>query len=135
MSPSRRDFLRRATGAALTGAGTLAGLRGALAASQAPAIVGSDRDRPSSAFGVTAGDVDGDRAIIWSRTDRPSRLVVEYSTTAAFADVRRVTGPTATRRDRLHRPRRPARRCPPGSASSIAPGSRARTSAGSRARR
>jgi len=96
MSPTRRDFLRRATGAALTGAGTLAGLRAALAAGQAPAIVGSDRDRPSSAFGVTAGDVDGDRAIIWSRTDRPARFVVEYSTTAAFADVRRVTGPTAT---------------------------------------
>jgi alkaline phosphatase D len=96
LSPTRRDFLRRATAAALAGAGSQAGLRRCLAAAQAPAIVTSDRDRPSSAFGVTAGDVDGGRAIVWSRTDRRSRLVVEYSTTESFANVRRVDGPMAT---------------------------------------
>ena len=51
--------------------------------------------RPSSAFGVAAGDVDGDRAIVWSRTDRASRLIVEYATTESFKDARRVVGPAA----------------------------------------
>ena len=51
--------------------------------------------RPSVAFGVTAGDVDLDRAIVWSRTDRAARLIVEYATTESFKDARRVVGPAA----------------------------------------
>jgi hypothetical protein len=39
--------------------------------------------------------VDVGRAIVWSRTDRPSRLIVEYATTEAFKDPRRVVGPAA----------------------------------------
>jgi alkaline phosphatase D len=62
---------------------------------QAPAIATSERARPSIAFGATAGDVDGNRAIVWSRTDRPARLVVEYSTTESFRDVKRLVGPAA----------------------------------------
>jgi alkaline phosphatase D len=85
---SRRAFLR-ATGAALGVARTPSVF------GQAPAIVPSDKPRPSSAFGATAGDVDVDRAIIWSRTDRPSRLVVDYSTTESFANPKRVIGPAA----------------------------------------
>ena len=42
-----------------------------------------------------AGDVTGDRAIVWSRTDRPARMVVEWATRASFTDVRRVVGPAA----------------------------------------
>ena len=42
-----------------------------------------------------AGDVDGDRAIVWSRTDRPSRLIVEYATTESFTDAKKITGPAA----------------------------------------
>ena len=89
---TRRAFLRRAAGLAVSGAGTLAGGR---VFGQAPAIVTAARARPSSAFGVTAGDVDGDRAIVWSRTDRASRLIVEYATTESFKDVRRIVGPAA----------------------------------------
>ena len=55
----------------------------------------AEGSRPSTAFGATAGDVDGNRAIVWSRTDRPARLVVEYSTTESFKDVSRVVGPAA----------------------------------------
>jgi alkaline phosphatase D len=44
---------------------------------------------------VTSGDVDVDRAIVWSRTDRAARLMVEYSTTESFRDVRRIVGPAA----------------------------------------
>ena len=88
---SRRTFLRRTAGvvssAAIVGPRSLFG--------QAPAIVTSDSARPSSAFGVTAGDVDVDRAIVWSRTDRSARLIVEYATTESFKDVRRLVGPAA----------------------------------------
>src|SRR3954453_11221386 len=85
---SRRAFLGAAS-AALVTAKTTKRL------GQAPAIVASDSLRPSAAFGATAGDVDVDRAMVWSRTDRPSRLVVEYSTTESFTDVRRIVGPAA----------------------------------------
>jgi alkaline phosphatase D len=95
---TRRSFLRRAVGVA----GAL-GLRQAHGGpvgpaqlfGQAPAIVTAASARPSSAFGATAGDVDVDRAIVWSRTDRASRLIVEYATTESFKDVRRVVGPAA----------------------------------------
>ena len=87
---TRRSFLRRAAGVAVSGA-----LRPAQLFGQAPAIISAASARPSSAFGVTAGDVDVDRAIVWSRTDRASRLVVEYATTDSFKDVRRVVGPAA----------------------------------------
>jgi len=85
----RRAFLRHAAGLALARAGARP-LFG-----QAPAIVTTEGSRPSVAFGVTAGDVDGDRAVIWSRTDRPARLIVEYSTTESFANPSRVAGPAA----------------------------------------
>jgi alkaline phosphatase D len=102
---TRRTFLRRAAGFAVSGTGTLAlrqaqggplrQAQGTALFGQAPAIVTGARSRPSSAFGVTAGDVDVDRAIVWSRTDRASRLIVEYATTEPFKDVRRIVGPAA----------------------------------------
>jgi alkaline phosphatase D len=85
---NRRAFLRAS--AAALGASRINTIFG-----QAPAIVGSAAARPSTAFGATAGDVDVDRAIIWSRTDRASRLVVDYSTTESFATTSRIVGPAA----------------------------------------
>ena len=85
---NRRTFLQVAGGA-------LAATRPRPIYGQAPALVGSEAARPSTAFGATAGDVDIDRAIVWSRTDRPSRLVVEYSTTESFATTSRLVGPAA----------------------------------------
>jgi alkaline phosphatase D len=87
----RRAFLRRTAGVALSG---LTGFADRVDG-RAPAIVTAQAARPSVAFGVTAGDVDSDRAIVWSRTDRPARFVVEYSTTESFRDFRRVVGPPA----------------------------------------
>jgi len=90
----RREFLQSAAGLTLSGGAALVvGLPGV--PGQAPAIVTSDRARPSSAFGVASGDVEGDRAIVWSRTDRAARLVVEYATTASFANASRIVGPAA----------------------------------------
>lgn len=45
--------------------------------------------------GIAAGDVTPNRAVIWSRTDRPARLVVEYSTTEKFVNPLRRIGPAA----------------------------------------
>ncbi len=49
------------------------------------------QSRPQLAQGVMAGDVSADRAMIWSRADRPARMIVEYSTTESFAEIRRVS--------------------------------------------
>ena len=44
-------------------------------------------------LGVQNGDVQADRAIVWSKTDRPARLIVEWSTNEAFRSPHRVLGP------------------------------------------
>ena len=69
---------------------------GASPFTQAPAIITSDRERPRIDYGVSAGPSGPGRAIVWSHVDRPSRLVVEYSTTSNFAGARRVRGTIAT---------------------------------------
>jgi alkaline phosphatase D len=62
---------------------------------RAPAIITRDAARPGMPSGVSSGDVSDGRAIVWSRTDRPARMIVEYSTTPSFTDTRRVVGPAA----------------------------------------
>src|SRR5262249_58420225 len=62
---------------------------------RSPALVTPDDARPAVDQGVSVGDVRGDRAIVWSRTDRPARMIVEWSTKESFEDVRRVVGPAA----------------------------------------
>ena len=83
----RRDLLRRALG--VVAAPLVTPGRGPAA------LVLADAARPSTEWGASVGDVTGGRALVWSRTDRPSRLVVEYATTEAFRDPRRVVGPAA----------------------------------------
>ncbi|MBO0726255.1 MAG: alkaline phosphatase D family protein, partial [Blastocatellia bacterium] len=61
----------------------------------APAIIISDKIRPQIPFGAQCGDVTANRALIWSRSDRPARMIVEYSTTESFQNARRVVGPAA----------------------------------------
>jgi alkaline phosphatase D len=62
----------------------------------APGLIRQERARPGIPYGTSSGDVTRDRAIIWSRTDRPSRMLVEWSTTESFQNVRRVRGPQTT---------------------------------------
>lgn len=52
--------------------------------------------RPAITDGVQAGDALGDRAIVWSRCDRPARLWVEWDTRESLAGARRIAGPVAT---------------------------------------
>jgi alkaline phosphatase D len=81
---SRRAFVSR-----------LSAATGTLVAGRTPALVAAERSRPAVEQGAMVGDVTGDRAIVWSRTDRPARMVVEWSTRASFSDVRRLVGPAA----------------------------------------
>lgn len=77
----------------------LAGV-GALGASTflgGPAASGLVRtDRPRLTHGVASGDVTSTTGIVWTRADRPSRMVVECARTPSFDNARRVTGPALT---------------------------------------
>jgi len=46
-------------------------------------------------YGVQSGDVVRDRAVVWSRSDRPARMIVEWATSDSFRNPRRVSGPAA----------------------------------------
>src|SRR6185295_13522488 len=87
----RRHFLRL-TGSAISSL-TILPLK--LRAARGPAIITLEKARPSVPFGVQTGDVLADRAIIWSRTDRPARMLVEFSINEDFRNSWRRVGPTA----------------------------------------
>ena len=91
---SRRILLKRlAGGAGLALAGSHIG--DVLAQSVAPAAVTADKLRPLLPGGVMSGDVTASSAIVWSRTDRPSRMIVDYSTSESFKRFERRVGPAA----------------------------------------
>ncbi len=92
---NRRTFL---SSTALTGVSLLTGVgrqRSAFAQGTVPALVTSDSARPAIPYGVASGDVTSATAVIWSRTNRPSRMLVEYATTESFKAARLVQGPAA----------------------------------------
>src|SRR5215475_7702406 len=60
-----------------------------------PAIIRQEKKIPAIPYGVQCGDIAPGKAVIWSRCDRPARMIVEYSTTESFRDLRRVIGPAA----------------------------------------
>ncbi|SDY15374.1 alkaline phosphatase D [Amycolatopsis xylanica] len=84
--PTRRTLLR----AGFLGAGVLAtgALRAPLAGAS-PLV----RPRPVLTHGVQSGDVTTDSAIVWTRADKPSRLIVEVSRDESFRHARRIAGP------------------------------------------
>ncbi len=65
----------------------------ALAQGAAPAVITPDAQRPQFTHGVQTGDPLADAAMVWTRSDRPSRMWVEWSTVSSFANARRVRGP------------------------------------------
>jgi len=81
--------MRRFTRRRLLGASAVAALPTRIFAQTAPSR------RPQLAQGVQAGDLQPDGGIVWSRADRPSRMIVEYATTESFADAKRIEGPLA----------------------------------------
>jgi alkaline phosphatase D len=69
--------------AALVGCGRRCG--------RSPAVSGA----AEATWGVQAGAITPSSAVVWSRADRTSRMVAEWSTSATFANARRVTGAVA----------------------------------------
>ncbi len=86
----RRRFLR--VGSAALGAGVLPPWA---MAQTAPAIVPLDSSRPQALQGVQFGDPSRGSVIAWSRSDRPSRMIVEWSLDAQFGQSTRIVGPYA----------------------------------------
>lgn len=76
-------------------------LRGSLAASAALALGGTGlaapafalSGRPRAAWGVQTGDVTASSGLVWVRSDRPARMLVETSASESFRRVRRHHGP------------------------------------------
>ncbi|MCP3821771.1 alkaline phosphatase D family protein [Streptomyces sp. A3M-1-3] len=82
--PGRRAVLRGslAASAALT-------VPVALGGAPAPALSG----RPSAQWGVQTGDVTSTSGLVWVRSDRPARMIVQTSATESFRRPRRWYGP------------------------------------------
>ena len=80
---SRRGFLY----------GSAAGAGLAVGGFAAPALAVAGR--PAITHGVQSGDVGLGRAVLWSRADRPSRMIVELAATERFRNPRRLVGPAA----------------------------------------
>ena len=87
---NRREFLKLASAAGITVAGERAA-----EAQRTPALVTAERLRPLMTSGVQTGDVTAERAVIWSRTDRPARMIVEYAANDAFRGATTIQGPAA----------------------------------------
>lgn len=64
----------------------------------APALIAAPNARPKLTDGVQSGDILGDRAVIWSRCDRPARMIVEWDTRSVFSEPRRLIGPVTDER-------------------------------------
>ncbi|MDQ3195022.1 MAG: alkaline phosphatase D family protein [Pseudomonadota bacterium] len=92
VKPARRNFLKSA-GLLLGSSALPAALAGKAYA--APAIITAEGARPAIKDGLQIGDAGSKNAVIWSRTDRPARLFVEYDYTPDFANPRQVRGPYA----------------------------------------
>src|SRR5262245_19271427 len=89
-SISRRLLLRNSALLATAGVAAPFILR-----SRAALAATSDTALPGLPYGIASGDIGTDSAVVWSRSDRPARMIVEYATTDSFADARRIVGPAA----------------------------------------
>ncbi|MFE7127131.1 alkaline phosphatase D family protein [Streptomyces sp. NPDC057617] len=85
-SPARRSVLR----GSLAASAALA-LPGAALLNAAPAQARSGR--PRAAWGVQAGDITASTGLVWVRSDRPARMIVETSATESFRRARTWHGP------------------------------------------
>ncbi|MCB1956128.1 MAG: alkaline phosphatase D family protein [Rhodocyclaceae bacterium] len=89
---ARRHFLKTSSGLLLGAATPAVVTRSAFAA---PALVTLDANRPQLEQGLQIGDVRADGAVIWSRSDRPARMIVQYDLSEAFAQPMTLRGPHA----------------------------------------
>ncbi|TWP47451.1 alkaline phosphatase [Lentzea tibetensis] len=66
------------------------------AAAFVPGVGLARTDRPVLTHGVQSGDVTWDGGLVWTRADKPSRMIVEVSTDPHFRLTRRIRGPLLT---------------------------------------
>lgn len=87
---TRRRFIMQSaiSGGSIIAADFLS--KSGLAQVSAPAIATSDRMRPNIPYGVASGDITAGSAIVWSRTDRPAHMIVDYDTTESFRNPKRL---------------------------------------------
>lgn len=92
-SLSRRTFLKglAGTGGALVANACLPGLLRA----QGPVVLPSEELRPKMPYGVASGDILSDQAVLWSRVDRPARMLIDVATTESMQNARTIVGPAA----------------------------------------
>src|SRR5262245_9343307 len=82
---------RLRTGSAMTRRRILTTLASATATSlstsvKAPALIRSVR-RPLVTHGVQSGDISTDSGMVWARTDRPARMLIEAATADSFENI------------------------------------------------
>lgn len=70
-------------------------LPGRAAAQGAPALIAAEAGRPQLLEGLQFGDPTAQGVMVWSRADRPARLVVEWSHDESLRNAVRITGPEA----------------------------------------
>lgn len=92
LPPARPVWTRRRF---LAGSGAAAGA-GLGASRFAHAAFPSPVARPVITHGVQSGDAGVSSGLVWSRCNRPARMIVDVSTTDTFRDARRLAGPVAT---------------------------------------
>jgi alkaline phosphatase D len=81
-SLTRRQFL--------TTAGSVAAITGF--SGVAKPYLSRAADRPLITHGLQSGDISMDSGVVWARTDRPARMLVEASTTESFQTLRAAVG-------------------------------------------
>lgn len=89
-SIARRSFIVNSGVLASTAALQLGCVRRVLGA---PAFITSDAERPQLLQGIQFGDVLQNQAVVWTRSDRPARMIVEWATSASFSSAHRIVGP------------------------------------------
>ena len=92
LNPSRRIFLKNTTPFLLT---TGAGMSSILSYAQSPAVIGSEASRPKIDYGVQNGDAFNGHGIVWSRSDRESKMWVQWDTVEKFSNPRNIHAPYA----------------------------------------
>ncbi len=78
---SRRHFIQKASGTIVF-----------------PSVIAPAYSRTKIIDGIASGDVTTNSAVIWGRTNRNARMLVEWGTTPKFDNTIRVAGPVVTSR-------------------------------------
>src|SRR5262245_30817699 len=87
---SRRRFLEAGAAAAAGAA-----MPGWILTKGAPALIAADAERPQALQGLQLGDPSNGSVIVWSRSDRSARMLVDWSYDEQFQESRRIVGPHA----------------------------------------